>query len=115
MADAAVNWEEYFNNIKPVCPWSLSAWNKQEIHITKWRSHIINLDSYQARIYIALNHNPRQLKKMCDRFNITRQHEEWLWSHPRFGNYSTPVPVFIQQDRAKLTSIRLKITTLSSN
>lgn len=108
MADVAVNWQQYFESIKPVCPWSLSAWNKKEIHITNWQSHIIDLDSYQARIYIAPNHNPRQLKKMCNRFNTYRTNEEWLWSHPDFANHSTPVPVFIQQDRDKLTSIRLK-------
>lgn len=109
MADVAVNWDNYFQSIKSVCPWSLSAWRSREIHIINWRSHILELDSYQARIYIAPKHNPRQLKKMSDRFNQERPNEEWLWSHPSFGYHSTPVPVFIQQDRAKLMHIRSKL------
>ena len=106
MADVAVDWEEYFYSIKTVCPWSWAAWLKKEIHTTNWRSHIIDLGSYQARLYIAPNHKPRQLKKMCDRFNAEREGEEWLWSHPDFGFNSTPVPVFIQQDRARLERAR---------
>lgn len=106
MADVAVDWEEYFYSIKTVCPWSWAAWKKREIQITNWRSHIIDLGSRQAILYIAPKHNPRQLKKMSDRFNRTRQHEEWLWSHPDFSYNSTPVPVFIQQDRAKLERAR---------
>lgn len=107
MAEDAVNWEEYFFNIKTVCPWSWAAWQRQQIHITKWHSHILDLGSYQARLYIAPRHNPRQLKKMCDRFNSQRTHEEWLWSHPVFEHNSTPVSVFIQQDKLLLERARM--------
>ena len=108
MADVAVDWEQYFNSIKQVCPWSYSAWLKQEIHTINWHSQIIDLGSYKARLYITNKHNPRQLKKMTDRFNRERQHEEWLWSHPDFGFNSTPVAVFIQQDRQLLEQARNK-------
>ncbi len=106
------DWCKYFNTIKPVCPWSYSAYKKQEIHITNWRSHILELDSYQARIYIAKHHKPRQLKKMSDRFNREREWEEWLWSHPDFGFNSAPVACFIQQDRATLDKIRTQINQI---
>ena len=43
---------------------------------------------------------------MSERFNDTRPSEEWLWSHPDFGHYSTPVPVLIQQDRTSLEKAR---------
>ena len=31
-----INWEAYFDSIKPVCPWSAAAWKKGEIKVTKW-------------------------------------------------------------------------------
>ena len=110
MADAAVDWTEYFRSIKKVCPWSWAAWQRGEILITTWIPRRFNNRSaipsgVQAVVHLA-DHNPRQLKKMCDRFNRTRPEEEWLWSHPDFGHYSTPVPVFIQQDRFLLESAR---------
>ena len=106
MADAAVDWHTYFESIKRVCPWSWAAWRKQEITIIEWRSHILPLGSFQARLYTTKQHNPRQLKKMCDRFNRERPHEEWLWSHPDFAFNSTPIAVFIQQDRQLLEKAR---------
>ena len=106
MAEDAVDWTEYFQNIKKVCPWSTVAWRNKEIHITNWQSKIIDLGSYTARLYCTSSHNPRQLKRMTDRFNRERTHEEWLWSHPKFGNNSTPVAVFIQQDRHSLERAR---------
>lgn len=108
MADAEVDWTQYFENIKEVCPWSYSAWLKREIQIISWQSRIIDLGSYKARLYTTTKHNPRQLKKMSDRFNRERQHEEWLWSHPDFGFNSTPIAVFIQQDRQGLEQARKK-------
>ena len=109
VADVEVNWETYFQNIKKVCPWSYSAWQNGEIHITTWQSNIIDLGSlYKARLYTTRKHNPRQLKKMTDRFNVERDHEEWLYSHPKFGINSTEVAVFIQQDRRGLQQARNK-------
>ena len=106
MADVEVNWTAYFESIKKVCPWSNQAWRNGEINITNWQSNIIDLGSYNARLYTTTRHNPRQLKKMTDRFNRERQHEEWLWSHPDFGYNSTEVAVFIQQDRQLLERAR---------
>lgn len=107
-AAVEVNWETYFQNIKKVCPWSYSAWQKSEIHITTWQGNIIDLGSYSARLYTTRTHNPRQLKKMTDRFNVLREHEEWLYSHPKFGINSTELAVFIQQDRKGLEQARNK-------
>ena len=105
-ADVAVNWEQYFKSIKAVCPWSWSANNKSLIDIQNWHSQVYELNDYEARIYVAPKHNPRQLKKISTRLNRDRPTEEWLWSHPRYGYNSTPVPVLIQQDRTKLETIR---------
>jgi len=100
-----VNWQEYFESIQPVCPWSISAYRKGEIAIHYGFRDIAPLDGYQARLYIV-KHSPRLCKLHTDRLNLARPHEEWLWSHPSYGNYSTPVPVFIQQDRATLERLR---------
>lgn len=107
--DAEVNWEEYFESIKEVCMWSVGAFKRGELLIVKWKSRCDPVDiprGKQAVIHLARYHNPRQLKKMCDRFNTQRQHEEWLWSHPQFGYNSTPVACFIQQDRKTLENAR---------
>jgi len=106
VADVAVDWESYFKSIRQVCPWSWAAWKKQQITITNWHSQIFELGNFQARLYIAPNHNARQLKKISNRLNRERPHEEWLWSHPDFAHNSTPVPVFIQQDRLILERAR---------
>jgi hypothetical protein len=106
VADAEVDWGAYFASIKTVCPWSLSAWKQDKIKIHTWHSQMYELDELEARIYTAPNHTPRQLKKMCNRFNLARPHEEWLWSHPVYGNHSAPIACFIQQDRARLEHLR---------
>jgi len=104
--DAEVDWNLYFDTIKRVCPWSHAAWKRAAVDLTLWRGTISPLGNWEARLYLAPRHNPRQLKKMSDRFNRERPHEEWLWSHPSFENYSTPVPCFIQQDRKQLEKAR---------
>lgn len=109
MAEDAVNWNEYFCSIGSVCPWSLRSWRKGAIAITIWHGIITPLGSWEARLYLAPKHNPRQLKKMADRFNRTRPQEEWLWSHPQYQHHSTPVACFIQQDRKTLEMIRLNM------
>ena len=38
--------------------------------------------------------------------NDERPTEEWLYSHPRYGGHSTPVPVLIQQDYELLQKAR---------
>lgn len=106
MADVAVDWHSYFESISVVCPWSLGAWRREGIDIQQWCGEVNPLDTWEARIYLAPRHKPRQLKKMADKFNNTRPKEEWLWSHPDFGNHSTPVPCFIQQHRNVLENIR---------
>lgn len=109
MADEEVNWSQYFDSIKSVCPWSVGAYKRGELLIVKWKSNCDPIDiptGIQAVVHLAPMHKPRQLKKMCDRFNQQRQHEEWLWSHPQFGFHSTPIACFIQQDRKTLENAR---------
>lgn len=108
MADVAVDWHCYFESIKRVCPWSWSAWQRGAIDIQLWRGQVYPLGSWSARVYMAPNHNSRQLKKQMDKLNTARDDEEWLYSHPRFGNNSAPIPCLIQQDYNTLQNIREK-------
>jgi hypothetical protein len=107
--DAEVDWFNYFESIQTVCPWSWSAIRKDLIEIVQWRDGISELGKYHARVYIAPNYKPRQLKKISDRLTKIRPSEEWLWSHPKYGYNSTPVPTLIQQDKARLEYLRQKI------
>ena len=50
-----VNWEAYFQHIKPVCPWSGAALKKGEIKIIQWSGEIEPLGNNQAIVYICPN------------------------------------------------------------
>jgi len=101
----SVDWSEYFEHIKPVCPWSAAAWKKEEIKITTWNGKIEELGNNQAIVYICKGYNRRRLKKLCKKIDISEQYE-WLWSEPTHGPYASPVPILIQQDRRKLFDLR---------
>ena len=100
-----VDWTTYFNFIQTECPWSRAAFSKGKIDIVKSRL-VLPLGNYEARVYVYKDITPRRLKKICKQRDATDLDCEWLWSHPRYKNYSTPVPVLIQQDRQKLNKIR---------
>ena len=101
-----VNWTSYFVSIVSVCPWSRAYWHKQKIDVQLWKSEIVPLDDYVARMYIHKHASGRQLKKIMERMNDIRHEEEWLFSHPIYKGYSTPVPILIQQDLEILNKAR---------
>ena len=103
---ADVNWSEYFEGIQKQCPWSLAAWTKGEITVTKWQGLSQPLGTMQARIYLTHSLNQRRLKKLCK--TLDHGADEWLWSYPGLGPFATPVAVLIQQNRARLTELRQK-------
>jgi hypothetical protein len=111
-ASAEVNWAKYFYSIRTVCPWSYSAWQRGLISIEVWRNRVIDLDPYQARVYVVKNLNPRRLKKLCKKLDQDPCYE-WLWSHPRYGVDSTAIPVLIQQSRQQLNDIRQRLRSNS--
>lgn len=104
-ADVEVDWFSYFESIKTECPWSRRAWANSLIDIESWGKPVTDLQQYQARIWIYPT-KPRLLKKTTEKLNSQRLHELWLWSHPKYKQYSTPVAVLIQQDRNHLETIR---------
>ena len=99
-----VNWEKYFQHIKPVCPWSGAALKKGELKITQWSGEIEPLGNNQAIVYICANYNRRRLKKLHKK--LDKGDYEWLWSEPTNGPNASPVPVLIQQDKRKLFDLR---------
>jgi hypothetical protein len=103
---ADVNWSEYFEGIRKQCPWSLAAWTKGEITVSKWQGSSQPLGTMQARMYVTPTLNQRRLKKLCK--TLDHGADEWLWSYPNYGPYATPVAVLIQQSRARLTELRQK-------
>lgn len=108
-AKEEVDWAAYFAHISEVCPWSKPAWHKGLVDIVKWNKQVMPLDNYLARVYVV-DLNPRRLKKLANSLENRSEHDEWLWSHPRYGGYSTPVPVLIQQDRQQLDTIRQQLS-----
>lgn len=105
---AESKWETYFHKIRDVCPWSWSAWQRGRIDIVDWEGIVLELGDQEARVYVC-NYKPRLLKKVEKRINELRTDEEWLHSHPSFGERGTPVPVLIQQDLARLQMLREKV------
>lgn len=64
------------------------------------------LGDYQARVYIV--HAPNATVEALSH-TLNYGHDEWLFSYPGYGEWATPLPTLIQQDRSRLTSIRNKL------
>lgn len=103
-----IDWGEYFASIVSVCPWSRAYWKQQKIQVMPWRGlrMVKELGDYVARIWIHKHASGRQLCNLHHRMNELRPHEEWLYSHPQYKGFSTPVPVLIQQNLEVLTKAR---------
>ena len=109
--DVEVNWLKYYESISEVCPWSLGYCTVPglahvDLEATVGRQPLNN--DLIARVYYSTDWTSRQLLDMADAYNDLYPEEEWLYSHPSYGGYSTPVPALIQQDRAILEEARNK-------
>ena len=103
----SVDWESYFQTIKAQCPWSLRAWNQGLIDIVTYTGDVIPLGDYHARMYLV--HAPNETLEALAAA-LDHGEDEWLFSYPGYGEFATPVRVLIQQNRAKLNSIRNKLS-----
>lgn len=103
---ASVDWSEYYDHIQDQCPWSQAAYRRGLIWQGSWRGHPEPLEPFLARVYVVKNTRARLLKRLAQELDQQDSQCEWLWSYPGRGQYATPVPVLIQQDRAKLDQIR---------
>lgn len=112
-----IDWGEYFASIKSVCPWSRPYWLKQKIDVQQWRGSkkITELGNYVARVWLHEHASGRQLCNIHHRMNELRPHEEWLYSHPQYKGFSTPVPVLIQQNLEVLTKARKQNANMANS
>ena len=113
-----VSWAtNYFAKIRGVCPWSYKSMQNDTILFIEgggercygtW-SYIYRVSNKEAFVFIEKDKTPKELDKICLKYEKIYKHVEWLWSHPDEGGDSTPVPVIIIQDKARLQTLRDKI------
>lgn len=105
----SVDWLEYFQRIKTVCPWSLAAYQQGRIDFVKWQGQPKAIDNWSARIYTT-KLNRRRLKKLCQQLDREDHECAWLWSCKGYGPFATEIAILIQQPRPILELLRQKIT-----
>lgn len=103
----SVNWYSYFKSIRAECPWSYNAYINGQIHIVPWQGEVIPLGQYLARVYtVDADHTAEALAESLD-----HGEDEWLFSYPGYGEFASPVPILIQQNRALLAKLRRNLST----
>lgn len=102
-----VDWFHYFKSIRRQCPWSYAAYLRGELHITEYTGKILPLGRLAARVYVV-NESNETVQALAAA--LDHGQDEWLFSYPTYGEFATPVPVLIQQDREKLKQLRLETT-----
>ena len=121
-----VNWLEYYQGIKKVCPWSYRSYVMGGIITIPYDSSTfstyasafsqcksrdgVNTDCF---VYVCEGKSPAWLEaKVKQLQSVDRwQDTEWLYSTPDDddeGN-ATPVPVIIQQRKAQLAQLREQV------
>ena len=107
--EESVNWKAYFEKISDACPWSLEAYNNDEIQFFEGDVTIRSLGKGKANLYILPDIDVDHIYELAEQLDELYEEYEFLWSHPNFtkgGNRATPVPVLIQQDRKLLEYLR---------
>ena len=106
----SVDWLAYFESIQSECPWSLPAYRQGAIGIEDWNdtNTILPLGDLKARVYVVDLPNSI-VEAMASELDCQDSESEWLFSHPGYGLYATPVPVLIQQNRKQLNDLRNKL------
>jgi hypothetical protein len=103
-----VDWYHYFKSIRQQCPWSYQAYVHCEIDITEWTGTAKPLGQCQARVYVC-DINDKDLELLAEQLDSADSIDEWLFSYPGYGEYATPVPVLIQQQRQRLEQLRSQL------
>ena len=104
-----VNWKAYFEKISDACPWSLEAYNNDEIQFFEGDVAVRSLGKGKANLYILPDIDVDHIYELAEQLDELYYQYEFLWSHPDYtkgGNRATPVPVIIQQDKAELEYLR---------
>ena len=106
----SVNWAEYFNLISNECPWSTRAFREGLIDIRLWKPQVEMpaLGHFEARIWLVTYSNT-DITLLAEQLNNLSTQDEWLFSYPGYGEFATPIPILIQQDRQRLLDLRQKL------
>tara|TARA_R100001510_G_scaffold50887_1_gene50230 strand:+ start:114 stop:512 length:399 start_codon:yes stop_codon:yes gene_type:complete len=115
--EVKINWLEYFYSIRKVCPYSYQSYLDGTTKITNFDEDILvlneqNFETLPWEVIVYLLGDDLTLDAIDEyvaSLNDCQNTCEYLWSHPTFtkgGNNNTPVPVIIQQDRARLMELR---------
>ena len=103
-----VDWWEYFARIRTQCPWSWHSWQHGGIDIQAWQGHGVPIEGFDARVYMV--RDPGQdVTALAQQQDLQDTECEWLFSHPGYGLWATPVPVLIQQPRQRLAELRQQL------
>ena len=118
-----VNWLAHYESIRDVCPWAYRAFVSGKI-ITipysdaSFKTFACVFDNCKddngvetdCFVYVCENKSVEWLSAKVDEMDALYPTQEWLYSTPDDdeGN-ATPVPVLIQQRKAKLEHLREKI------
>jgi hypothetical protein len=107
-----VDWLAYYQSIAQECPWSLKAYQQGQISTLHWveSQTIPALGTLAARVWIV-DYPSSIIEAMAEELNSRDTDCEWLFSYPGYGEYATPVPVLIQQNRLILANLRQKIAS----
>jgi hypothetical protein len=103
---------EYFEYIKPVCPYSLESYDNNKLLVLDYdpRSleHYYNIiDRYDAILFKCHPSTDRDcLISIVEDLADERPCAMWFWSHPDDKHYSTPMPSIIMQNKVNLKKAR---------
>ena len=107
---------DYFAKIKGICPWSFRAHMKDNILFIEGGSdkcfgtyaNIYKASTKEAFVFI-MDKTSEELDAICQKYEKIYKHVEFLWSHPEQEGDSTPKPVIIIQEKARLQQLREKV------
>ena len=110
-----VDWEQYFQSISDVCPWSLEAYHNNQIKFARYSDTNVffhdetwNTRSHMAIVYYDVSADVDDLIWTVDQFDQL-PNTICFWSHPdhtKGKNKQCTIPIIIQQGRATLEAIR---------
>jgi hypothetical protein len=66
------------------------------------------LGHFEARIWLVTYSNT-DITLLAEQLNNLSTQDEWLFSYPGYGEFATPIPILIQQDRQRLLDLRQKL------
>ena len=112
-----VNWLEYFQSIRSVCPWSLKAHMDNKIlHVKDPNScELTWCACFTASTHEALLFEYNNNTSVDTLYDITEvidaKYPQLIsfWSHPIEGENNTKIPCVIVQDKGTLTDLRKKM------